>query len=124
MCYNIWQLGGIDMRKNLKITSLIVILLLICTVGIVNVSAQEAMKITRKTYINTGVGSRREAKFYTNKGYAYCITPHRTGPGEGTTLNYIGSNKGGGVAYLLNKTGTSDMDYLVYQLAIWKYDSN
>ncbi len=112
------------MKKCFKIISLVLVLTLMSFIGIVNVSAQDAMKITKKTYINTGIGTRKEAKFYTNKGYAYCITPHRTGASEGTTLNYVSSNKGGGVAYLLNKAGTSDTDYLITQLAIWKYDSN
>ncbi len=112
------------MKKYFKIISLVLVLTLISFLGIANVEAQEAMKITKKTYINTGIGTRKEAKFYTNKGYAYCITPHRTGASQGTTLNYVSSTKGGGVAYLLNKAGTSDTDYLITQLAIWKYDSN
>ena len=61
---------------------------------------------------------------YEGRGYAYCVTPNRTGPSEGTTLNFVSSTKGGGVAYLLNRAGTSDTDYLITQLAIWKFHNN
>lgn len=104
--------------KKVVLVFIITFLLIPCT----NVDAQSAMKISNKSYIYTD--NRKEAKFYTNKGYAYCITPHRTGPGEGATLSYKSTQTSGGVLYLLEKTGTSNSSYLATQLAIWKYNSN
>ncbi len=87
-----------------------------------SVQAQSALKIERKTYITTG--TRSEAKYYTNKGYAYCITPDRIGADQGTELNYMSNETKGGVLYLLEKSGTSDQDYLKTQLAIWLLRNN
>lgn len=94
-----------------------ILLLAIAIIPIINVQAQSAMKIEKKTYITTG--TRKEAKFYTNKGYAFCITPQRTGAEEGATLNYMSKEDKGELLYLLEKTGTDDNDYLKTQLAIW-----
>ena len=112
------------MKKYFKILSILIVLVLISMIGTINVYAQEAMKITKKTTINSGVEGREQRKFYTNKGVAFCITPNREGPSVGTSLHYVSSTKGGGVAYLLNKVGSSDTDYLITQLAVWKYHNN
>jgi len=112
------------MKKYFKIISIALVFILMSFFSIVNVQAQEAMKVTSKKGINSGIEGRWQTKFSTNKGYAYCITPNRTGPGEGTKLNFVSSTKGGGVAYLLNRAGTSDTDYLITQLAIWKFHNN
>ena len=112
------------MNRKVKNILAITMLLLISFIGITNVDAQSNMKISKKTYINTGIGNRKEAKFYTNKGYAYCITPMKTGPNQGTTLSYKSQVNDGGVRYLLEKTGTSDKSYLITQLAMWQYYNN
>ena len=108
------------MKKNFK--KIISILLIALSFSCINVKAQTNMKIERKTYITTG--TRKEAKFYTNKGYAYCITPNRTGSDQGTTLTYMSRETKGGVLYLLENAGTSDNDYLATQLAIWTLRNN
>lgn len=105
------------MIKNLKKVYRIFLLMSIAILPIINAQAQSAMKIEKKTYITTG--TRKEAKFYTNKGYAFCITPQREGAGEGATLNYMSKEDKGELLYLLEKTGTTDNDYLKTQLAIW-----
>ena len=109
------------MKKYFRTTFLFLIAAMVLIPSII-VSAKAAMKIDKKTYIYTG--TRKEAKFHTNKGYAYCITPHRTGASQGTTLTFKNRYNSGGVLYLLEKAGTSDSEYLATQLAIWKYDSN
>ena len=89
---------------------------------ILNVKAASTIKIERKTYITTG--TRKEAKFYTNKGYAYCITPHRQGAEKGAVLKYYGKETKGELLYLVEKSGTSDYDYLTTQLAMWILKNN
>ena len=79
--------------------------------GIVNVNAK-SLKITKKTYIKTGIGSRKEAKFYTSKGYAWCITPMKTGANQGTTLYYKNTIKDNGLVWLIENGGHSDKGYL------------
>ena len=112
------------MKNYFKRIIMSLILAITCMCGIANVYAQTNMNITKKTYITTGIGSRKEAKFYTNKGYAYCITPDKTGPKQGTSLKYVKRENSGSVLYLLSKTGTSDTEYLITQLAMWKVNSN
>lgn len=109
------------MNKNLKrIIKLFIFMLVVLPV--LNVKAESTIKIERKTYITTG--TRKEAKFYTNKGYAYCITPHRKGADQGTTLKYYDKETKGGILYLFEKSGTSDYDYLKTQLAMWILKDN
>ncbi len=96
-------------------------------IGLVAISGLQAyaaasIKVDKKTYIY--VESQRQTKFHTTKGYAYCITPNRTGPEEGRTLTLKSTQSKGGVLYLLDKTGTSDNEFLVTQLAIWLFESN
>ena len=110
------------MKKKKRGFLILLTLLGLCFSNWINVYAQSNMTIDSKTYIYTD--SRKEAKFYTNKGYAYCITPSKTGGPQGTTLVYKSSTTSGGVLYLLENAGTSDNDYLATQLAIWKYDGN
>lgn len=109
------------MKKYFKKLTIFAFIAMLAATAL-GVKAQSAMTITNKSYIYTG--SRKEAKFQTNKGYAYCITPHKTGPAQGTTLSYQSKETTGGVLYLLSSAGTSDSDYLATQLAIWQYDSN
>ena len=90
----------------------------------VNAKSGETLTIDSKTYIQTGLDERVEGKFHTTKGYAFCITPHKTGAKEGTVLSYTKEETDGGILYLLDKAGTSDMDYLKTQIALWIYDSN
>ena len=108
------------MKKKLIAYILVLIIAIISFMGI-SVEAKEAMTISKKTYIHTG--QKTNTKFYTNKGYAYCITPRRTGPDVGASLKFQKEINNGGILYLLEKTGTSDFDYLATQLAIWQYDS-
>ena len=109
------------MKNRLKKIMLLVVMTLMLFPSI-TANSQTAMKIDKKSYIYTG--SRKDSKFHTNKGYAFCITPGRTGPGQGTSLKYKSRKSSGGVLYLLEKSGSSDSEYLATQLAIWKYDSN
>lgn len=104
------------MKRYLK-NFIKIMILAVFVLPIVDVFAASTIKIERKSYIQTG--SRQEAKFYTNKGYAYCITPDRIGAKQGATLTYMSKETKGDVLYLLNQAGTSDHDYLVTQLAIW-----
>ena len=109
------------MKKYFKKITAIVIIALIALTGI-NVSAQSTMTIDKKTYIYTG--SRKEAKFHTTKGYAYCITPSKTGAAQGTTLTFKKKETDGGVLYLLDNAQESDAEYLKTQLALWQYTDN
>lgn len=114
------------MKKIFK-KSIIVALMTVFAVTGLNVNAQSDMVITKKDYIYTGnesTGQRGEAKYSTNKGYAFCITPEAKGGNEGLTLHYQSTQKSGGVLYLLDNVGTSDYEYVTTQLAIWLYDSN
>ena len=102
------------------------IILFICLSLLLPISVFAAPKITlnKKTYIKTGSGSNIISKFKTNKGYAYCITPGKTGPNAGTTLYLKNTINSGGLVYLLDNTGTSDSSFLITQLAVWKYANN
>lgn len=106
--------------------TIIVALMIVFAVTGINVNAQSDMVITKKTNIYTGndsTGLRTEAKYLTNKGYAFCITPEAKGGNEGLALQYQSTQRSGGVLYLLDKVGTDDYDYVTTQLAIWLYDS-
>jgi len=108
------------MKKKLFAYFLIVLMAMISVMGI-NVEAKSAMTITKKTKITTG--SKTNTKFHTNKGYAFCITPRRNGPDVGASLKYKKDMNDGGLLYLLEKTGTSNDEYLATQLAVWRYHS-
>ena len=114
------------MKKFNSFFKAFVLVLIASFVGVFNVNAKsgETLVIDRKSYIQTGVGSRVEAKFHTTMGYGWCITPHKTGAEQGTTLYFAKEETDGGILYLLDNSGTSDMDYLKTQLALWMYESN
>ena len=109
------------MKKSIKNVIAIILFTIVAIAGM-NVHAQSTITVDKKTYLYTE--SQRQTKFHTTKGYAYCITPNRTGPAEGRTLTYKSSQASGGVLYLLDHAGTSDNEYLATQLAVWLYDSN
>ncbi|MBQ2640092.1 MAG: thioester domain-containing protein, partial [Bacilli bacterium] len=111
------------MNKLFKSVLALILVVAISCFGIVNVNAK-SLKITKKTYIKTGIGSRKEAKFYTSKGYAYCITPMKTGANQGTTLYYKNTIHNGGLVWLIENGGHSDKAYLATQIAIWKHYNN
>ena len=113
------------MKKVLKNCFIFVALLSIFSLS--DVYAASNMTITSKTYIQTKFSDgtyRKEAKFGTNKGTAYCITPSKTGAPKGTTLTYTNSVTSGSTLYLLQKAGSSNDSYLITQLAIWKLNNN
>lgn len=115
------------MRKNFKLYFTLALVSVLSIFGITNVHAAGNMTITNKEYVKTTFSDgtkRSEAYFNTDKGLAYCITPEKTGGGNGTVLTYTESKNSGGVLYLLSKEDTSKEGYLITQLAIWKYNSN
>ena len=115
------------MKKFLKICFTFVFVTLISVLGLSDVYAASNMTITSKTYVQTKFSDgtyRKEAKFGTNKGTAYCITPSKTGGPKGTTLTYTNSVTSGSTLYLLQKAGSSNDSYLITQLAIWKLNNN
>ncbi len=113
------------MKNRIKDILYILIAIVISVVGIATVSAKTGEKFTldKKTYINL-VGSRKEAKFHTTMGYAWCITPHLKGADEGTTFTYSKEETDGGFGYIMEKLDNSDRNYLVKTLAIWLYLEN
>lgn len=115
------------MKKVLKNCFIFVIVALLSVFSLSDVYAASNMTITSKTYVQTKFSDgtyRKEAKFGTNKGTAYCITPGKTGAPKGTTLTYTNSVTSGSTLYLLQKTGSSNDSYLITQLAIWKLNNN
>lgn len=115
------------MKKVLKICFTFVFVALLSVFSLSDVYAASNMTITSKTYVQTKFSDgtyRKEAKFGTNKGTAYCITPSKTGAPKGTTLTYTNSVTSGSTLYLLQKAGSSNDSYLITQLAIWKLNNN
>ena len=110
------------MKKKFMILMTIILCLSIFLPA--SVFASNTTKLTKKTYIKTGSGSNVVAKFKTTKGYAYCITPGKSGPPVGTKMHVKNTIKSGGLVYLLDKAGTSDSSFLITQLAVWKYANN
>ena len=108
-------------NKIFKIIALVVTLLLVFA-PFINVYAEENILITKKTYINVDESTnRREPKYLTSKGYAFCITPERTGAREGIEYNYVGVENNNELIYLMSYgNDDNDNDYLTKQLAIWK----
>ena len=116
------------MKKNkiFKIISLAITLLLVFA-PYINVNAEGNMSVTKKTYINVDDTNtnRREPKYFTSRGYAFCITPDRTGAREGIEYKYVGEENNDLLIYLLSYGDNSnDYDYLTKQLAIWKAVNN
>ena len=110
------------MKKYFKTIAIFIFILFIALQSN-TVNAESGLTLTRKTYIT--YNGRTEAKFYTSKGYGYCITPERTGAYQGHNFTYSYTESDGGLAYILeNATDTSDTGYLITQLAVWKYRSN
>ena len=110
------------MKKQIKfLLNIIICLSLLLPVG---VFAASSINLNSKSYIKTGSGSDTISKFKTNKGFAYCITPGKSGPGAGTTLYLKNTIKSGGLVYLLDNANTSDSSFLITQLAVWKYSNN
>ena len=110
------------MKKNFKFYFLFIFMLL--AIGTTNVYAVSNLTITSKSYIRTNFSDgthRTESQFGTNKGTAYCITPHKIGGDKGTSLTYNSTVNSGPVLYLLNN---SNSDYLTTQLAIWAVNDN
>ena len=102
-----------------------IMILLIAVVGIIpmlNVYAQTDMKLTDKSHFTAG--GRRNTVFKTNKGYAYCVTPKKDGPDEGSTLKYKGKITNGYVIYLLETAKQGDKNYYATQMAVWHYYNN
>ena len=115
------------MKKVLKNCFIFVFVALLSVFSLSDVYAASNMTITSKTYVQTKFSDgtyRKEAKFGTNKGTAYCITPGKTGAPKGTTLTYTNSVTSGSTLYLLQKAGSSNDSYLITQLAIWKLNNN
>lgn len=115
------------MKNFLKICFTFVFVALLSVFSLSDVYAASNMTITSKTYVQTKFSDgtyRKEAKFGTNKGTAYCITPGKTGAPKGTTLTYTNSVTSGSTLYLLQKAGSSNDSYLITQLAIWKLNNN
>lgn len=110
------------MKKQIKI--LMILVLCLSVILPTSVFATSKITLTKKTYIKTGSGSTTVTKFKTNKGYAYCITPGKSGPSVGTTMYLKNTIKSGGLVYLLDKAGTSDSSFMITQLAVWKYANN
>ena len=115
------------MKKVLKNCFIFVFVALLSVFSLSDVYAASNMTITSKTYVQTKFSDgtyRKEAKFGTNQGTAYCITPGKTGAPKGTTLTYTNSVTSGSTLYLLQKAGSSNDSYLITQLAIWKLNNN
>ena len=100
-----------------------VLLIAIVAVSFTNVNAKE-ITITNKEYVypDQENSNRRESKYITSQGFAYCITPVRPGAPSGATLSFMGNVNNGGLLYLLETANSeSSYEYLATQLAIWKY---
>ena len=109
------------MKKIIKMSLFIMIISLCAIFNSVNVKAQEpGITLTKKTYIYTN--NRKEARFLTSNGYAYCITPNKVGAQAGQYFSYKEKETDKGLIYLLaNANSNNEHNYLVTQLAIWKY---
>ena len=109
------------MKKIIKMSLFIMLVSLCAIICGGNVHAQEpGITLTKKTYIYTG--NRSEARFYTSRGYAYCITPNKVGAQPGQYFSFKETIREKGLVYLLsNANSSNEHDYLVTQLAIWKY---
>ena len=113
-------------KKIFKVISLVVTLLVVF-LPYINVNAESEMSITKRTfvYVDTEHSNRRESKYFTSKGYAFCITPEKTGAQEGIEYKYVGTEDDDVLIYLLSYGDNGDdYDYLTKQLAIWKEVNN
>lgn len=111
------------MNKKFKIVLMVFVMLLASVFTVTNVYATKTIKITSKSYIKAG--GRNHAWFKTNNGYAYCVTPGKTGPSVGTKLSVekeITGTKGNVIYYMLKNDNPSNKNNYVYtQAAIWRY---
>ena len=114
------------MNKYFQRMMKIVALILCFTLGVTCVGAKsgESITIDKKHLIYSGVASRSEAKFHTTMGYAWCITPRKTGADQGAVLKFTREEADGGVLYLLDHADTNDSGYILTQLALWMYESD
>lgn len=118
------------MKTNIeKFFKLLLVILTFISFSSVNVFANEKeIVIKEKSYIKVSedeTDTRREAKFLTTNGYAYCITPEKIGAKEGTVYSYAGLEDNATLVYLLSQgNDENDFDYLAKQLAIWKAINN
>ena len=106
------------MKKQIKI---LLIAILSLSLFLPVTAYADSIKLTKKTYVKTGSGSSNVTKFKTNKGYAYCITPGKSGPPVGTKLTRKKTYKSGSIVYMLDKATTSDSSFMITQIALWKY---
>ena len=109
------------MNKLFKGFMALILVFIISIFGIVNVNAKSAMVLNKVTYIRSGVGNRTETGFITSKGYAYCISPYKSTPPNGTKLYYKGTIKDGGLLYLLKQANKSNRSVVKTRIAVWKY---
>ena len=111
------------MNKNLKIFLMVLVMLLTSVFSITNVYATNTIKITSKSFVTAG--GRTHAWFKTDHGYAYCITPNKTGPSVGTKLTKssdVTGTRGNVLYYMLKHDNPSNKNNYVYtQGAIWRY---
>lgn len=111
------------MKKSVKIILMVFIMLITSIFTITNVNATSKIKLTSKSYVSAG--GRTHAWFKTNDGYAYCITPGKTGPSTGTSLHKdkdITGTKGNVLYYMLKHDNPSNKNSYIYtQAAIWRY---
>jgi len=110
--------------KKMKLFIAIITVFAIGFFCITNVNAQSNMVLNKVTYIKSGVGGRVETGFKTNKGYAYCISPTKETPPNGTVLYYKGTINDGGLLYLLKNANSSDSSIVRTRIAVWKYYNN
>ena len=114
------------MNKNWKIVLMVVVMLFTAIFTITDVNATNTIKLTSKSYIKAG--GRNHAWFKTNAGYAYCITPKKTGPSVGTKMHLdkeITGTSGNVLYYMLKNDNPSNKNNYVYtQAAIWRYYNN
>ncbi len=106
-----------------KLRNIIILIALFVASGfcVTNVNAQSTMVLNKVTYIKSGVAGRTETGFATNKGWAYCISPYKNTPPNGTKLYYKGNINDGGLLYLLRQAKSSNKSIVLTRIAVWKY---
>ena len=109
------------MMKKLRNIVILIALFVASGFCVTNVNAQSTMVLKKVTYIKSGVAGRTETGFSTNKGWAYCISPYKKTPPNGTKLHYKGNINDGGLLYLLRQAKSSNKSIVVTRIAVWKY---
>ena len=109
------------MNKIIKSFMALILVFIVSIFGVINVNAQSTMVLKKVTYIKSGVAGRTETGFSTNKGWAYCISPYKKTPPNGTKLHYKGNINDGGLLYLLRQAKSSNKSIVVTRIAVWKY---